>query len=69
METKPPVDLQRQLEESLKLAGYDPERVRLAIGEQWVASVVSRVVEELVNRPKVFQSIVDGILNRIKERL
>lgn len=55
--------------EALHTAGIDDDQFRFAIGEQWVAKVVSSVVEQIVNRPQLFQTIVDGIIDRIKARL
>ena len=63
------LDIEVELDHHLRTAGYNPDEIRMAIGEQWVANVVSRVVEEIVNRPQIFQNIVDGILDRVKQRL
>ena len=55
--------------EALHTAGIDDDQFRYAIGEQWVAKVVSSVVEQIVNRPQLFQTMIDGIIDRIKARL
>lgn len=55
--------------EALHIAGIDDSQFRYALGEQWVAKVVSSVVEQIVSRPQLFQTMVDGIIDRIKARL
>lgn len=55
--------------EAIHKAGIDDDQFRYAIGEQWVAKVVSSVVEQIVNRPQLFQTMIDGIIDRIKARL
>jgi hypothetical protein len=61
--------LENKVIEALNKAGVDDEHLRYAIGEQWIAKIVSSVVEQIVNRPQLFQAIVDGIIDRIKARL
>lgn len=60
---------EKQVIEALHKAGMDDDNFRYALGEQWVAKVVSSVVEQIVGRPQLFQTMVDGIIDRIKARL
>jgi hypothetical protein len=54
---------------AIRQAGVDEQQFKYALGGQWVAKVVSSVVEQIVNRPQLFQTMVDGIIDRIKARL
>lgn len=55
--------------EALHTAGISDDTFRYALGEQWVAKVVSAVVEQIASRPQLFQTLVDGVIDRIKARL
>lgn len=50
-------------------AGIDPDKIKLAFGEQWVSKVVALAVEQIVKKPEVLQSIIEKVIETIKAKL